>query len=172
MQFLASLENSAIGTWVRESSSLWAYPAILFMHTVGLGFLVGLNLAINLRILGVARRMPLRPMERFYSVMWGAFWINAASGTALLVADATTKLTNPVFYVKLGFISLAIVNMIWLRRRVFRAQAGVDAGSGVRLTRALAIASFIFWAGAITAGRLMAYLGPVSGAPDLQNRLP
>jgi hypothetical protein len=32
--------------------------------------------------------------------------------------------------------------------------------------------SIVLWAGAITAGRLMAYFGPVSGAPGLQNRLP
>ena len=37
--------------------------------------------------------------------------------------------------------------------------------------RVLAVTSLIFWGGAITAGRLMAYFGPVSGAPGLQNRI-
>jgi hypothetical protein len=171
MSFLVSLENSAFAVWVRESSSLWAYPTILFLHTVGLGFLVGLNAAIDLRILGVARRIPLEPMETFYKIMWAAFWINALSGAALLVADATTKLTNPVFYIKMGFVALAVINMAVLRRRVFRRAAnGVAALAGVG--RALAITSLIFWGGAITAGRLMAYFGPVSGAPGLQNRMP
>src|SRR5262249_57366534 len=101
MQFLASLENSAFGTWVRGPGSLWAYPTILFMHTVGLGFLVGLNVAIDLRILGVAPQLPLAPFERFYRIMWTAFWINTLSGSALLIADATTKLTNGVFYIKM-----------------------------------------------------------------------
>src|SRR6266540_6938089 len=91
MSFLLTLENSAFGAWVRESSSLWAYPTILFLHTIGLGFLVGLNAAIDLRILGVARKRPLAPMEEFYTIMWTSFWINALSGTALLIADATTK---------------------------------------------------------------------------------
>ena len=40
--------------------------------------------------------VPLAPIESFYKIMWAAFWINALSGTALLIADATTKLTNPV----------------------------------------------------------------------------
>jgi len=172
MQFLASVENTRFSIWVRESSSLWAYPTILFMHTVGLGFLVGLNAAIDLRILGFARRMPLAPMERFFGIMWAAFWVNAVSGTMLLVADAT-KLTNTVFYIKLGFIALGVVNMVLIRRRIFRDPAlDVDARPIGRFGRLLAATSLVFWGGAITAGRLMAYFGPVSGAPGLQNRIP
>jgi hypothetical protein len=171
MSFLAAIENSALAAWVRESSSLWAYPTILFLHTVGLGFLVGLNAAIDLRILGVARRLPLAPMESFFKIMWAAFWVNAISGTLLLMADATTKLTNRVFYIKMAFVFLAVANMVLIRRRVFRA-AAIDTAPTARFNRALAVTSLLFWAGAITAGRLMAYFGPVSGAPGLQNRIP
>ena len=171
MQLLASLENSGFGAWVRESSSLWAYPTILFMHTVGLGFLVGLNVAIDLRILGVANKLPLAPFERFYRIMWLAFWINTLSGTALLIADATTKLTNRVFYIKMTCILFAVISMVLIRRRVFRGEA-IDRGALAASARTLAVASLVLWAGAITAGRLMAYFGPVSGAPGLQNRLP
>jgi len=168
MSFLLSLENSAFGTWVRESKSLWAYPTILFLHTMGLGFLVGLNAAIDLRIIGFARKVPLAPMESFYKIMWAAFWVNALSGTALLIADATTKLTNPVFYIKMSFVALAVINMAAIRRRVFHRPPVDVAAFG----RALAITSLIFWGGAITAGRLMAYFGPVSGAPGLENSIP
>jgi len=170
MPLLASIENTAFAAWVRESSSLWAYPTILFMHTVGLGFLVGLNVAIDLRILGVAEKLPLAPFEKFYRVMWAAFWINALSGTALLVADASTKLTNRVFYIKMTCILFAVISMVLIRRRVFGAAA--DRAGLAAPARALAAASIVLWAGAITAGRLMAYFGPVSGAPGLQNRLP
>jgi hypothetical protein len=171
MAFLSSIEHTAFAAWVRESPSLWAYPTILFMHTVGLGFVVGLNAAIDLRILGFAPRLPLAPMEKFYRVIWGAFWINAVSGTALLIADATTKMTNPVFYIKLGFIFLAVVNMVLIRRRVFGNPA-LDLNPISGGAKLLAVTSLVFWAGAITAGRLMAYFGPVSGAPGLQNRIP
>jgi hypothetical protein len=169
MSFLLSVENSAFGTWVRESKSLWAYPTILFLHTVGLGFLVGLNAAIDLRILGFARKVPLAPMESFYKIMWVAFWVNALSGTALLIADATTKLANPVFYIKMSIVALAVINMVAIRRRVF-GRPSPDEIAG--FARALAITSLIFWGGAITAGRLMAYFGPVSGAPGLENTIP
>jgi hypothetical protein len=43
---------------VRESRSIWAYPTILTLHTVGLALLAGLSIAVDLRMLGVARRVP------------------------------------------------------------------------------------------------------------------
>jgi hypothetical protein len=157
VDFLAGLENSGFATWVRESPSVWAYPSILFLHTIGLGFLVGASAAIDLRILGFARRLPLAPMEDFFLVLWIGFWLNAISGFALVMADATSLLTNPVFYVKMGFIVLSLASLRLIRSRVFRDPL-VEKGQ-VRMTgKVLAAASLIFWLGAITAGRLTAYL--------------
>jgi hypothetical protein len=160
---LAELEATWLATWVREAPSLWAYPTVLFLHTVGLGFLVGGNVAIDLRLLGVARQLPLAPMVRFFPVMWAGFWINAASGALLLVADATTKLTNPVFTIKMVFVLLGVLNMAWLKRRLFR-DPGIVAGSVTSpYARMVAVTSLALWILATTAGRLMGYLGPVSG---------
>jgi hypothetical protein len=154
MEFLAWLESTGFGTWVRESPSVFAYPSILFLHTVGLSLLVGTNVAIDLRLLGRSRDLPLAPMESFFKVMWLGFWINALSGVALLVADATTKLINPVFYVKMAFIACGVATMVLIRKRVFHGESRGNV---------LALLSLVLWGGAITAGRLMAYFGPVSG---------
>jgi uncharacterized protein DUF6644 len=163
MQFLATLERSSFGTWVREAPTIWAYPTVLFLHTVGLAFLVGINVAIDLRILGVASSMPLAPMKKLFPWMWAGFWINAASGVALLVADATTKLANPVFGVKMAFIMLGVVNMAWFKKRLFRDPEELDKRPASPRARRVAIVSLVLWIGATTAGRLMGYLGPVSG---------
>ena len=64
MDLLAAIENTGLGTWVRESTSIWAYPTIIFMHSVGLTIIVGLNAAIDLRLLGVAPRLPLKTRYR------------------------------------------------------------------------------------------------------------
>jgi hypothetical protein len=90
------------------------------------------------------------------------FWVNAATGVILLAADASTKMTNPDFYVKMVFIALAIVNLQMLKTRVFRDPL-VDKKPLATNVKVLAVTSLIFWLGAITAGRLMAYVGPVSG---------
>ena len=163
MQFLASLEHSGFGTWVREAPTIWAYPTVLFLHTVGLAFLVGINVAIDMRILGVARSMPLAPMKKLFPWMWAGFWINAASGVALLIADATTKLANPVFAVKMAFITLGVVNMAWYKKRLFRDPAELERSPASPRAKGIAIVSLILWVCATTAGRLRGYLGPVSG---------
>ena len=59
MEILTSLEHSGVATWIRESPSIWGYPTILTLHTVGLAVLVGANWALDLRLLGVARQIPL-----------------------------------------------------------------------------------------------------------------
>jgi hypothetical protein len=162
MDFLLRIEQSGFSTWVRESPSPWAYAAVLLVHTIGMGLVVGINAGIDLRILGLAPAMPLKPMERFFPILWIGFWVNAVSGTILLAADATTKLQNPDFYVKMAFIALALVNLRMIRARVFR-DPQLDKKPLSSNVKVLAVTSMIFWLGAITAGRLMAYVGPVSG---------
>lgn len=162
MDFLRWLEQTGFSMWVSSSGSIWAYPTILFLHTMGMATVVGVSAGIDLRILGFAPEVPLAPLTRFFPLMWAGFGINALSGTALLIADATTKLTSPVFYVKIVFIALALINLRLMKARVLRDPL-VDKSPATTNAKILAVTSLFCWFGAITAGRLMAYLGPVSG---------
>jgi hypothetical protein len=154
MELLASLEASGFGTWLRESGSIWAYPAVLTLHTMGLGVLVGASTVLDLRLLGCAPRIPLEPLERLFPIMWIGFWVNAASGVALFVADATTKGTTTVFMAKLAFVVMAIWVM-WRTRRVVYGGGRVGTSPGAR---SLAAASLALWVAAIVTGRYMAYV--------------
>ena len=87
---------------------------------------------------------------------------NAVTGTILLVADATTKLANPDFYVKMVFIALALINLRMQRNSLFRV-VHADKRPLTTNDKILALTSLFFWLGAITSGRLLAYVGPVSG---------
>ena len=49
--FFTWIEMSALSIWLRESPSLWAFPFVLILHTVGLAFLVGAaNVALDVRV--------------------------------------------------------------------------------------------------------------------------
>ena len=162
MSLLTSLEQSGFSVWVRESRSLLAFPGILLLHTYGMAFLVGVVFAIDLRILGFAPALPVTAIGRFLPILWVAFWVNAITGTMLLAADAVNKMTNPDFWVKMIFIVLAVIAQRMIERRVIRAPATVTT----RLSspaRMLAVASLVCWIGAITAGRLLAYVGQAVG---------
>jgi|ERR1051326_872621 hypothetical protein len=162
MEFLTSIEQSGICTWLRESSSVWAYPTFIFLHALGMGFLVGTSMVVDLRLLGFAKGVPLGPMKKFFPALWFGFCVSAASGFVLTIIDIKKWLGDPLFYIKLSLIALAMLmgRLIWTR--VFRDASGDDipvpAGA-----RGLAAASLFLWVAAITAGRLTAYLFMNSG---------
>jgi hypothetical protein len=158
--FLAWVESTALSQWIVGSPSMFAFPGILTFHAIGMGFAVGISAALNLRILGVAPGVPLADMRRFMPFLWGGFWMNAVSGVLLLIGYPTKALTNPVFYLKLILIAVAMALLVRISRRAFasgRGGASDAAGSITQSLKRLAIASLVCWAGAITSGRLLAY---------------
>lgn len=156
MEILASLENSGFGIWLRESPSIWAYPAVLTLHTMGLAVLVGGNAVIDLRLLGFAPGIPLEPLERLFPVMWAGFWVNAVSGVALFIGDATTKGTTNIFFAKLLIIAAAVIVLVRIRRSVYGGAGTARAVSAS--VRWLAAGSLLLWFLAIVTGRYMAYV--------------
>jgi hypothetical protein len=155
--FLESLQQSALARFIGESGSLIGYPTVLFLHTLGLGTVAGINAAVALRLLGFGRGIPLEALDRFFAFMWIGFIVSAVSGLALLITDPVTRLHQTVFYVKLLFVALGVVNMQMMRNRVFRNPAAAS-GALPSSARTLAMLSLFFWIGATTAGRLIAYL--------------
>ena len=123
---------------------------------------VGINAVIDLRVVGFAPALRLQAMERFLPVLWLGFWMNAVTGAILLVADAKKLTANLDFYVKMAFIGLALINLRMLRTQVFSRPPGGDAPPPMK-AKVLAVSSMIFWLGAITAGRLLAYVGGGGG---------
>ncbi len=153
--FLIWLESTALSQWIVGSESMFAFPGILALHAIGMGFAVGICLALDLRILGVAPGVRIAEMRRFVPVVWAAFWLNAVSGVLLLIGYPTKALTNPVFYLKLLLIGVGL----WLFRRIGRRvfDDGGDERAQSPLVQRLAIMSLVCWVGAITAGRFLAY---------------
>jgi hypothetical protein len=153
---LDTIENLGISTWVRESPSKLAYPTVLWLHVMGMGVVAGLGAMISLRLLGVSPKIPVRPLERLYPLIWFGFWVNAVTGTALLMASASKRMVDPVFYTKMVFIFAGVAVLQLTRKKVFRnlGPDGVLPGNA----KAFAWAGLICWLGAITAGRLLAYL--------------
>jgi hypothetical protein len=156
MDWLATLENSGLATWLRESNTIWAYPLVLTLHTVGLALLVGANWVLDLRILGVLGQVAIADLAWTFRVMWIGFWVNAVSGAMLFAADATTKGSTRLFVGKLALVGLGVVVIVLTKRALH--PSGVAAATPGSAARALAMASIALWIAAIAAGRLMAYV--------------
>jgi hypothetical protein len=158
--FLVWLESTALSQWVIGSPSLLAFPGIISLHAIGMGFAVGISTVLDLRVLGVAPGVPLSELRRFLPILWLGFWVNAVSGVLLLIGYPTKALTNPVFYLKLSLIAVAMVLLVRISRLAFDDNATLDVEADparLRRMKRLAIISLVCWAGAVTAGRLLAY---------------
>jgi hypothetical protein len=154
--FLQAIENTGFSTWLRESESPFAFYFILLFHTFGLALLVGANAVVDLRLLGVARAIPIAPLKRLFRIMWIGFATNALTGVLLVFAYPTKALTNWDFYAKLTVIGFAMWVMQRLKVQVF-GDASLSESEMMARGASLAKWSLILWFAAITAGRLLAY---------------
>jgi hypothetical protein len=145
------VQDSAFATWIRESS--WAIFAFLIVHTLTMGFLIGTGLAVDARMLGVARQVPLPAMGRVLPVMVWALGFAIVSGVLLLIGYPAKALTNPLFYVKLSLLTVALLITRDLAKRVF--DPGLTEAPG--WARGAAGLSILLWLSGLTAGKFLEY---------------
>ncbi|WP_037447600.1 hypothetical protein [Skermanella stibiiresistens] len=152
-----ALEQSALGETLRQA--LWLYPIANVLHVLAVVAMVGSIFAFDLRVMGVARSLPVAALARLLlPIAVGGFAVAVVTGSLLFTADATAVWNNPVFVYKLGLIGLGLVNIIIFHRIPWREadrwSVGVKAPA---LAMAGAAVSVGVWAGTATLGRLIAY---------------
>lgn len=157
--FLSWMEQSAIGHFMRESS-LWTYPLVNLVHIVGIAALFGAVLAIDVRMLGAWRRVPLAPLTTIASPLAAVgFLLAATTGVGLLATKATEYAGNPYLLIKFPAIALGLLNVALLKMSPAWRAHGQRALSRTE-ERQLAVmggVSLTCWLTAISAGRMIAY---------------
>ena len=152
------LESTPLAVWVGESPSIWALPTILTLHTTGMAVLVGASWILDLRLLGVSRSVPLSAFRWVFPLLGIGLVVNVLTGVLLFMKNATTWGTSIPFLIKMSLVIASVATLVPLRSYVIGSDAepGVVSGNA----RLLAVASILAWTGAVTAGRLLAYLNP------------
>jgi uncharacterized membrane protein len=137
--------------------SAWAYPLANVTHLFGLVLLAGGIMAVDLRIAGAWRRLPLASLSAALTPFAIAgLALFAISGFAMFASDATALIGSPIFLIKLCVVALALANAIAFRR-MSRGKLARWEGGAPATARLLAILSLILWAAAIVLGRMIAY---------------
>lgn len=149
MGFLQWYEQGILGVFVRES--LWGYPITLSSHGVGMAIVVGVVVALNMRVLGYANGISISAFDRIFLVGWLGFLINLVSGLVLFAGTATEYIFQGAFQLKLGGIILGGI----LLKVVMNA---VREGKDEKLVKLYSVACLASWGTAVVTGRLMAYL--------------
>jgi hypothetical protein len=157
MDFLIWLESTTVANAIR--TSVWMYPAFETAHYIGLAMLVGGIMLIDLRLLGLARSLPLRSMLGLLPWVWAGLIVNFVSGSLIFIYGATNFGTSPAFGLKMVLILLAGINALIFTIAAARSgSAWIDAGRVPVSIKLIATASFVLWLGVVTTGRWMAYV--------------
>lgn len=147
-----ALESTELSQWLIGST--WAFLILLTFHSLGLGLLVGVLLVVDLRVMGIAKGLPLRPFTRLMPAVWLGFALNAFSGIALFIAEPTRNFHNTAFWLKMACIVIAVAIGLKLNSTVLRQLPETEISAGARLLAGISIAT---WTAAAVAGRLIAY---------------
>jgi hypothetical protein len=163
------LDATGLAVWLRESPSIWSHATVLTLHTTGLAVLVGASWVLDLRLLGISRNIPLSAFRWVFAAVWIGLSVNLVTGVLLFIKNATTWGTSLPFLIKMCIVIAGTCTLLPIRKHVLSGGATRDdvsslptvaLGAEARRARYLAIASIVAWSGAVTAGRLLAYLQP------------
>ena len=113
-EFMAWLQGSALGHAMRESG-VWTYGVVNLIHILSVASLFGSLLVLDLRLLGVWRKIDLASIsEPTVPIATVGFVFAFASGVCLLATKATEYVGNPFLYIKFSAIALGILNVFVL----------------------------------------------------------
>ena len=151
------LENTAFSDWVL--TSIIGFPLMLSLHAVGMAISMGLILIMDLRLLGFYHFLSYTFLRRAILLAWVGLTVNFLSGTALFVPRGVEYVGDRAFLTKMALIVLGVLNTIYLQRQLDRRSRAWDTNTAAPFdTRIWAAASMLTWFGALTAGRLIAYV--------------
>jgi hypothetical protein len=156
--WLVWLEGSAVAVAMRQW--LWLYPTVEIVHIIGFVMLVGAAAMFDLRLLGLARQLPVADLAQ-HLLRWArlSLLLVIPSGFLMFVAHATEMAENPAFRLKLLLIVVAGLNAAGFHRGPFQLVRNWNQNGAIPATaKAAAVLSLVLWVGVIACGRMLAYL--------------
>lgn len=139
----------------------WGWPIAECLHFIGLCLLFGTVGFFDLRMLGVARAVPLRALHRLIPYGIGGFAISAITGSLFVMTTPDQYLHNPAFLIKLLLMVVAGLNMLLFY--LFAARSvWLTAADGVPplAARLFGLVSLLCWLGVVTCGRVITAYRP------------
>jgi hypothetical protein len=157
--------------WMRDSQlntiingSGWIFPASEKLHFLGLIMLFGSLLIMDMRILGFARSLPIKPLMGFTPFTIIGFAINLVTGIIFLFADPVRYFPNLSWQLKMLCLAGAAANVLYFKFVIYPViERDGDAACARLDARIVAAASLSLWALVIIFGRLIPYLGSDGG---------
>lgn len=161
---MESLSQALSWPWMQQivNHHGWLWPVFEIIHYAGMSLLIGVIGALDLRILGFFRSVPIGAFKAWVPLAVVAFVANLVSGTVFVTSNATGAgfyVENLSFQLKVlalvvAFANLMIFQFSGLERRVYAVPAGADAPGSAKV---VALVSLVSWVAVIVFGRLLMY---------------
>jgi hypothetical protein len=141
----------------------WVWPFCETLHFVGMCVLLGTVGAVDLRILGVAKGIPIKLLEKFIPLGVIAFVINALTGFIFIagnpVGGPMEYLSNLSLQIKMVIVLIAGINLLIFYVAGIEKSLAVVGPEGDAPGRAKAVAavSIFAWIFVIVMGRFIMY---------------
>ncbi|HYA18379.1 MAG TPA: DUF6644 family protein [Bryobacteraceae bacterium] len=140
--------------------SIWAYPIIESVHVLCLCLFLGMALALDLRLLGVAFRGvdAGELFDRLMPFTVTGFILMVVTGTLLFFGIPVRTYVNIFFRLKMLFLILSGINVWYFHSGIHRnvGEWGRDANPPAKAKMVGAV-SIVLWALIVIAGRMIAY---------------
>jgi hypothetical protein len=135
-----------------------AYLLVNAAHIISIGLVIGAVVTLDLRMLGLFKNHQISvlspPLSRVAAAGLG---LAILTGLMLFSVRPSAYIQNTAFLVKVGLVSLGIVNALLLNRR-WTWRAGFPDGAVSAGMQVSALLSLTFWIGAVVAGRWIGFL--------------
>ncbi|ALO46264.1 DUF6644 family protein [Pseudohongiella spirulinae] len=147
--------------WLSEQiGATWLFPLFNSLHVIGITFMLGSLLMVDLRLCGLAARIySLQMLTRdFLPWVWGAFVISVVTGLGLFITRASAHVLNIAFQWKMILMLLAGINMVLLHFMLRRYRNAQQAETLPVSVRVAGFASLLLWAGVMLSGRWVGHI--------------
>jgi len=155
---ITKIEATAVNDWVLGSA--WVWPLLEILHFVGLSLLLGCILIVDLRLVGLFRRIDIAAVHKLLPWAVLGFGLNLITGTLFVFGDPARYFANIGFRIKMLLVLIAGLNTLWfyltIRPKLHRWQPHGDTPA---LAKTIALLSIVTWAGVLLLGRLIPYIG-------------
>jgi hypothetical protein len=142
------IERSSAGEWMRSSRVV--FPVVESVHLIGLALFVGTLLLIDMGLLGLGmRRQPVSQVAAALAPFtWSGFALLMLTGPFMFSAQAAKWHDNPVFWIKMLLLMIAIVFQLSVRRKI-------NSGEPAKMIGAI---SLILWVSTALFAKMMEYV--------------
>lgn len=146
------LKGTALSKWVAHNG--WVWPIAETWHFMGLTLLIGIIAPLDLRLMGLMKRVPIAALKTLVPWAVAGFVACLVTGAIFFTAEPEQYVRNESWWLKVLFLVIAGVNMLLFettqRSRALAIEAGGNTPLAFKLIGGVSLLSWLmvlYWAG-------------------------